>query len=29
MKEQGIQDRGYASQLASDIINMKNERYRP
>lgn len=25
MTEQGIQDRGYASQLASDIINMKNE----
>ncbi len=25
MTEEGIQDRGYASQLASDIIRMKNE----
>ena len=29
MTEQGIQDRGYASQLASDIINMKNESIDP
>ncbi len=29
MTEQGIQDRGYASRLASDIINMKNESIDP
>lgn len=29
MEEQGIQDRGYASKLATDIIRMKNENIDP